>query len=155
MNLSRFSMAHQWRSGFCATVVGALRKNQWRIGCSIGFFPLARQWRNGALPAENPIRLSVGERAGVADAKHCLCAWRKGGSLKARQGNAQGLYGVHVPQLKGKGVPRDVAEAVKWLRLAVGNPSGPGGRCHDTAGETKMSMTGDRVCILICERAGT
>jgi hypothetical protein len=41
----QISMAHQWRNGFCATAIGALRKNQWRIGCSIGFF----QWRtNGA-----------------------------------------------------------------------------------------------------------
>jgi hypothetical protein len=40
-------MAHQWRKPICAVVIGALGKNQWRIGCAVWFFSMARQWRNG------------------------------------------------------------------------------------------------------------
>lgn len=46
--IDHFSMAHQWRKPACAIDIGALRKNQWRIGRAIRFVPMARQWRNGA-----------------------------------------------------------------------------------------------------------
>ena len=49
--ISPFSMAQQWRKRFAPLLIGALRKNQWRMGCAIVVFPTAHQWRNGAQKA--------------------------------------------------------------------------------------------------------
>jgi hypothetical protein len=46
--ITPISMARQWRKSVCAVVIGALRKNQWRIGVRRLVFLMERQWRNGA-----------------------------------------------------------------------------------------------------------
>ena len=56
-------MAHRWRKPVCAIAIGALRKNQWRIGCAFGFLLMARQWRSGAPPAEKSYPAMSGPRS--------------------------------------------------------------------------------------------
>ena len=54
----------------------------------------------------------------------CLSSMSRGEDLattrqKAEQGNAEAQFNLGVAYFKGKGVPQDHAEAVRWCRLAA------------------------------------
>jgi hypothetical protein len=130
-SLSLFD-AVPWRNGLCATVIGALRKNQWSIGGSIGFFPVARQWRVGASSTEKSqlaglLKLFHGHGA-LLD-RWCSCGEARLGAPPRKQ-----LSSVFNMRRQRRGALRceirTATRAVKWGTYSICSRAGGG---HDTS----------------------